>query len=119
MGVVVVVGLTLKGLVGPDNVENTTLEHPFARRTALMQAMIAIGVIGPRIAIDPHFQTVLPDNADVPILHFAVVTHEYLRHYSLRASLKSVSLPDWATHRNRPARSQDSPASDWLCLFLS
>src|SRR5712671_447408 len=82
MRVVVVVGLAEIRLIGTQQVDHLTLHDALAGRATLMQAMVAVGVIGAGVPVDPDLQTVLAHDPHIAILHFLVLAHENLRHSS-------------------------------------
>src|SRR5262245_10512778 len=82
MWVAVIVGLPKIRLIGTQELDHPALDHTLAGRAALMQAMVAISVVGAGVPIDTDLESVLTDDADIAITHVHILTNENLRHSS-------------------------------------
>src|SRR5882757_4808705 len=80
MRLVLVVGLAEIALVRAVELDHLVPDQALAGRAALMQAMIAVGVVGAAVPVDPDLDPVLADDADIAILHFDFIADKNLRH---------------------------------------
>jgi hypothetical protein len=85
VGLVVVVGLAQERLVRTDQVDDLAADDALAGRAALVQAVIAVGVEGALVPVDADLDPVLPDDADIAVLHLDFVTNEHLLRHPARA----------------------------------
>src|SRR5262245_34155072 len=65
---VVVVFLRHERLVGGVDVDDLAPDDALAGRAALVQAMVAVGVEGAGVAVDPDLDLALADDADIAVL---------------------------------------------------
>src|SRR5262245_28922796 len=77
---VLVVGLAEKAPVRSEEVHDPVPDDAFAGRAALVQAVIAVRVVGTSMPVDTDFEPVLADDANSAILHLDVLANENLRH---------------------------------------
>jgi hypothetical protein len=82
MRVILIVGLGHIGFVWGIDVNHARTQDPFASRSPLMQAVIAIGVIGPLVAVHANLEALLPHDAHISVLKLGFTTHEHLPHFS-------------------------------------
>src|SRR5262245_26756728 len=87
MRLIVIVGLGHKRAVLGIEVDHLAPDDTLAGRAALVQAMVAVGVIGAVMPIDADLDPALTDNADIAILHLDVLAYENLRHPSRSPSI--------------------------------
>jgi hypothetical protein len=85
-----IVGLAEESLVVTIEVDDPALHDPLARRTALMGAMVPVGVIIALVAVNPDLEPVLSEDADIAILHFNVLAHENLLRHPASGSLSAA-----------------------------
>src|SRR5579862_652495 len=75
-----VVGLAEEALVRAEQIHHFIPDDALAGRSALVQALIAVGVQGSGVAVDPDLDPVLADDADIAILHLKFAADKDLRH---------------------------------------
>ena len=92
MRLVVIVGLAEEGLVRTEQVDHAAPDDALAGRAALVQAMVPVGVEGAVVPIDADLDPVLPDDADVAVLHLDFVTDEDLLRHPSRAPSCDVRI---------------------------
>src|SRR5438093_4733465 len=71
--VAVIVGLSEISLIGAQELDHLALDHALAGRPALVQAVVAISVVGASVPIDADLEPILTDDADVAVAHFHVL----------------------------------------------
>src|SRR5215475_3678109 len=80
--IIVVIGLTDIRLVRREQLDHLALNHALAGGAALMQAMVAVGIVRTGVPVDADLEPILTHDADVPIAHLNIVANENLAHSS-------------------------------------
>src|SRR5215813_7348137 len=80
--IIVIIGLTDVGLVWSEQLDHLALHHALAGGAALMQAMVAVGIVRTSVPVDADLEPVLTHNADVAVAHLDVLANENLAHSS-------------------------------------
>ena len=77
-----VIGLADIRLVRSEEFDHLALHHALAGGAALMQAVVAVGIVGTRVPVDADLEPFLAHDADVAIVHLDILANENLRHSS-------------------------------------
>src|SRR5262245_4935568 len=80
--IIVIVGLADVRLIRSEQLDHLALHHTLAGGTTLMQAMVAVGIIGAGVPVDADFEPVLTHDADVAVAHLDIVANENFPHSS-------------------------------------
>src|SRR6185369_14715821 len=91
--IIVVISLADIRLVRGEQLDHLAFDHALAGGTALMQAMVAVGVVRAGVPVDADLEPVLTHDADVAVAHLDILANENLRH--------SSPAPGWRFHWRR------------------
>src|SRR5262245_14355936 len=80
--IIVIIGLTDIRLVRAEQLDHLALHHALAGGAALMQAMVAVGIVRTGMPVDADLESVLTHDADVAVTHLDVIANENLAHSS-------------------------------------
>src|SRR5262249_26916134 len=80
--IIVVIGLTDIRLVRSEQLDHLALHHALTGGAALMQAMVAVGIIRTSVPVDADLEPVLTHDADVAVTHLDILANENLAHSS-------------------------------------
>src|SRR5262245_46157619 len=72
--IIVVIGLTDIRLVRREQLDHLALNHALAGGAALMQAMVAVGIVRTGMPVDADLESVLTHDADVAVTHLDVLS---------------------------------------------
>jgi hypothetical protein len=84
-------GLALIGLVRCDDVHDLVDQHALAGRPARMNAVVAVGVVGPALAEDADLLPAVDHDAPVAVLELGRLGDEAFRHGSSSGQAEAIS----------------------------
>src|SRR5882762_8478763 len=100
--IIVVVGLPDIRLIRSEQLDHLALHHALAGGAALMQAVVAVGIVGTSVPVDADLEPVLTHDADVAIAHLNILANENLRHSSPAPGLRFLAYVSWLTFPLEP-----------------